>query len=170
MDWTGHCACIGAITALQYLGHGDTMLNHMACKSLTSGTSELYKLRTMGAMCRAQAHMATADVTIIRDTFGSLASAARPAGAQATAEQALHSVGSLAFTTVDHAVIQPSHASGSASGSGSSGFICPSSNRTISVSVSEKLTLTLPPLFSGSCKKRSTGSGSVHNKSININN
>ena len=99
MDWTGHCACIGAITALQDLGHGDTVLNHMACKSLTSGTSELYKLRTMGAMCRAQAHMATADVTIIRDTFGSQAAAARPAGAQAAADQALHSVGSLASPT-----------------------------------------------------------------------
>ena len=53
IDWTVHCACIGAITALHDLGHGDTVLNHMACKSLTSGTSALYKLKTMGAMCRA---------------------------------------------------------------------------------------------------------------------
>ena len=104
MDWTCHCAQIGAITTMQDLGVDNTAQCHMASKSLTSGTSELYRRRTMHRMCQTQSQMAVSSTVIMRDTFGTRAPVpgstgpSKPAGAAAAHEQALSGVGSLQST------------------------------------------------------------------------
>ena len=70
LDFTDHMFCIGANSAMQDLGIPHTLQCHAACKSLTTGTTELYRLRTLTQLCRVQRALTNSAHTAMAATFG----------------------------------------------------------------------------------------------------
>ena len=99
MDWTGHTCSIGAATAMQDAAIPHTLQSHAACKSLTSGVSEVYRKRTQLQLCRIQKMLLAREPTIMADTYGTFNTdgtvRSRPATAAAAESNALVSAGDL---------------------------------------------------------------------------